>query len=741
MAQISANTLTYDQIYLKIREFYSKELQNQFVSNQQRLQEYKKLVTDLYESLGAPMTTFEPFINGEPPVSAKFNKYSQALGQDLAVISKQIDYLNAKIVNAFNLFNQEIDTEKKYFERVASKAKILQMYSQAPAEDITYIGDSFDNEDQVDVAKISLGLNSHIENGALTLPILRTRPWYVKVASIDTVESNGFLGNDHQVFKDINADQSEVYKYIYINNPGISSITAIPDSNALTYFEYEGLNVDRTSNSDADVNLVSEDEFSYLADKKVLPNKTEGTLVNWSNFNLDNPLKLSMIFQASASTLVNTLTISPYFGSMNLVKVTSIKATLRNGDIQEILAGPLYIGSSFTPLNLQVSELYYYNQAVLRFAEVYAQKFEITFEQDNYNDIEIHHAYWKPNYQVNTGSDSPFYGLSRFSPGALSRDAYELIEYDRYDLVPPVTTPNQFKNIDKISKTVKVRLKKKQETFEGYVITFDVSTSKFLVKTKNYFYNYNLFTNDVPNDFLWVSTLSDLFTPDQAAVDNYGSPKYSLTEAELTDDLARVKSYLSANGNQLEGTISPGGPAAIYLFSNVKIEKVNFRTTTQAVSYQVPLTLQRELYKAKRKAIGLRDVSFDYQVYSDRSEIVSIPYEFDTPVESLMISAESTVDNLFNNKIQINYYVSVNNSSWIQISPIQLSFSGVSEVLVFNKNIPTNYQIPGVAYLNYPEIATEITSIRVKIELIKDKSINVTPSVYSYKLIAKVKKL
>jgi hypothetical protein len=106
-----------------------------------------------------------------------------------------------------------------------------------------------------------------------------------------------------------------------------------------------------------------------------------------------------------------------------------------------------------------------------------------------------------------------------------------------------------------------------------------------------------------------------------------------------------------------------------------------------------------------------------------------------------MISAESTVDNLFDNKIQINYYVSVNNSSWIQISPIQLSFSGVSEVLVFNKNIPTNYQIPGVAYLNYPEIATEITLIRVKIELIKDKSINVTPSVYSYKLIAKVKKL
>jgi hypothetical protein len=224
-----------------------------------------------------------------------------------------------------------------------------------------------------------------------------------------------------------------------------------------------------------------------------------------------------------------------------------------------------------------------------------------------------------------------------------------------------VTTPNEFKNIDKISKTIKVRLKKKQQTFEGYAITFDVNEVGSTIKTKNYFYNYYLST-DVPNDFLWVPTLSDLFTPDKATVDNFGSPKYSLTEAELTDDLTRVNLFLSAESNVLAVRDSSLNVVGYYQFSNVKIEKVNFRTTTQAVSYQVPLTLQRELYKAKRKAIGLRDVSFDYQVYSDRSEIVSIPYEFDTPVESLMISAESTVDNLFNNKIQINYYVSVNNS-------------------------------------------------------------------------------
>lgn len=739
MAQVSSNTLTYDQIYLKIRDFYFKELRNDFGSNQERLAEYKKLLNDIYQNVGGPTTEFIPYIKGEPPVSAKFNKYSLDIGRDLSLISKQIDYLNAKVVNSFNLFSQEVESEKNYVERIASKAKILQMYSQAPAEDIVYVGDSFDNQDQIDVSRIAIGLNPHVENGAMTLPINRIRPWYPKNISIKTTESNGFLGNDHQVIKSINTDQTEVYEFVYKSNPSISSLAALADDNPLTYFEYEGLNVDRTSNTTADRALVSENEFCYLANKKVSSDKVDGQPLNWSKFAMEDNLKLTMVYESSSPGLVNTLTITPYFASMDLVKVSSVKATLQNGDVQEVLASPIYIGTSFAPLNPQIANNYYYNLAVVRFSEIKATKFEVVFEQELAKDIDIHHVYWKPNYQ-NENTNSPFYGLSRFNPGALSRETYELIEFDPYALIPSITTPNQYKNVDQASNSVKVRLKKKPETISAYAITFDVvnTTISPNVKNKNYFYNFDLTTSEA-NDFIWVSDLSNLLNPTSGLINTAGSPKYAPSAAELADTLTRVNAYLTSKSFSVTASSSSAG-TYIYAFSNVQIEPITYTTQSQASTYIVPVALKRELYRAKRKCIGLRDVSFSYEIYADRTEIVSTPFNFDTPIESLMLSVDSSIDNLFNNKIQARYYISVNDSAWIQISPIQLYANGTSEVLVFNKNVPLNYQIPGVAYLNYPQVANEINKVCVKIEIIKDRSINVTPSIYAYKIIAKVKK-
>ena len=59
---------------------------------------------------------------------------------------------------------------------------------------------------------------------------------------------------------------------------------------------------------------------------------------------------------------------------------------------------------------------------------------------------------------------------------------------------------------------------------------------------------------------------------------------------------------------------------------------------------------------------------------------------------------------------------------------------------IFNKNIPDSYQIPGVAYLNSPKVPNIVNKIYVKIEMIKNKNTNITPLIYSYELIAKVKK-
>ena len=52
-----------------------------------------------------------------------------------------------------------------------------------------------------------------------------------------------------------------------------------------------------------------------------------------------------------------------------------------------------------------------------------------------------------------------------------------------------------------------------------------------------------------------------------------------------------------------------------------------------------------------------------------------------------------------------------------------------------------NYnRLSGGSYLNYPTVPKEVKNILVKIKIVKKNRINFTPSIYSYQLIAKVKR-
>ena len=51
-----------------------------------------------------PLAKFDPFIKGEPPFSEKFNKFSSDFTTDINTAAKQIDYVNAKLINGFTTF-------------------------------------------------------------------------------------------------------------------------------------------------------------------------------------------------------------------------------------------------------------------------------------------------------------------------------------------------------------------------------------------------------------------------------------------------------------------------------------------------------------------------------------------------------------------------------------------------------------------------------------------------------------
>ena len=184
MAQVSSNLMAYDQIFLKIRDFMILEKTNSFKTNEERIEKYNQLLSEIYQGISGPMTKFDPYIKGEPPISSKINKFSKDLANDMNVIAEHVDYLVAKTINTFNLFSTEIENEKRYAERIASKAKILQMYTQSPSNDVVYLGDSFDNADQVDFNRVKINFNPHIYNGSFSLPIVKSRLWSPNRVSI-----------------------------------------------------------------------------------------------------------------------------------------------------------------------------------------------------------------------------------------------------------------------------------------------------------------------------------------------------------------------------------------------------------------------------------------------------------------------------------------------------------------------------------------------------------------------------
>lgn len=737
MAQVSSNTLAYQQIYSRLRSFFLKDIQKTFKSNQERLEEYNSILSDLYNNVSLPVTNYDPYVKGEPPRSVKFNKFSQDFSQDIRSAASQTDFLSAKIINAFNMFMSEVENEKKYIERISSKSKILQMYNRSESEDLVYLGDSFDNMDYIDISKIKKGLTPLVKEGALMLPVESVKAWPIKNISI--VSGNGFLGNNHQVIDAVSPDGSMQYFYVGLQNQGIANISAISDSNPLTYFEYEALNVDKSIYEEGSV--PSSNEFCYIATAAYDESIRSGSLIDWSSFDLQEPLSMTISLDGSRSEMANSIEIAPYFGSMRLVKVGSVKVYGQDGSYEEVITNPIYIGSSLDPLNIEVSKNYYYNKAQIKFTERLVSKVEITLSQTDAQDIAIMHSFWKPNYAEDTTSDSPFVGLDRYSPDLLT--GYEEIIVDQRRLLPLVTSPFSIKQSDFDYITSNISLKRSKYTDNFNVISFvnsATSTKYFFSAFGNWPPAQGISPGSVPDTIIF----SDEFLYEHP---EWPTKRYSLEE-DADSDISLLTQFMLDNAEEYVGGVYKilesllfGNDSTEYAFinaSSIVVESKSYEVDPQPQRYSVPLSKETEILSAKRLSIGIRDINISYEKYSSDVEVISKPFNFDSPVETLMLNVDYSLDKDSLRDVNINYYVSADGLSWMQMSPIQLDFSGVPEVLCFNQNVSDSNKLPGVSYFNYPQVPVSVNSLVFKMTVTKSRNKNITPLFYSYQLIAKV---
>ena len=595
---------------------------------------------DIYEKINSPRTSLELFNNSEVPSSAKVNKFINSIRDDINVSAKQLDFLNAKAVSLFNLFTSEIENEKKYSERILSKTKVLQMYSNSPSNDLIYNGDSFENGDYIDWTKIQSNQNPMIQNGFASLRI-KDKPikWSPSLVIINA--SNGFIGNNNLAIKKEPNIYGINYEYSFVNSPSSSSVGSLVDSNPATYFVYEAIKVEPNDNV-----YRNPLEFSYIVNDSTLVAAEKNSLINWADHDMNEPLVFDFTIKAATGQKANSINISPYFDLSKLVKVKQIYLTDNAGNVEQILKEEFFIGLSIENLTKESLKNYSLNSATFFFSERILQECRVVLEQPYYQNVDILHTYWQTNYETNNADNSPFYGVNRFNPESINKDLYTQVIYDRSAIVPNLTNPNIFKRDNVLSKNLSVIVKNSNE-------------------------------------------------PDSTGL----------------------------------------------------IEE----------TFIVPIKTTKEILPAKRMAIGIRDVAIAYQEYELSADIISKPYIFDSPVESVMLDIESNYNEIAKSGAYIQGYISIDNGQkWIEIAPVQYGFAtnsttniNIPEIFAFNQNIATGFKLPGVQYMNYPKtsinnieyaVPQQVKNILVKIKIVKGSS-NITPVVYSYKLAAKVKQV
>lgn len=625
MTQLSPYTIVYDQIAKAVAVLYERWNKGQYITKEDLLKDFNNVLSELYNSVGMANTKIDQYIKGEPPSSKKFNSFITSIRDDINISTKQVDYLNAKVIETFNLMTSELESEKNYINRIFSKSKVLQMYSQSPADDVTYIGDSFDNTDYIDTTKYVDDSIPLIKNGQAILPIIKRNSWPATNVTIN--KSNGFIGNNHIAIRSENILDGDNYRYVWEDSASYADKRNIIDQNPLTIFEYEGLRVRNDSLTDSR----STDEFCYIVDDETLIDSAKGSLVNWSNYDISNPLVLDFTISAPTSAKANNITITPFFGYSKVVSIDSVSLKMSDGTEKEILTEPIYVGLSPEFFNNQSSKNYFLNQATIYFEEQDVVEARIKLGQTQSSETDIIHTFWSTDYvEGKVGDNSPFYGSVRFNPKSIDEQTYSEVRFDQTAITPMLTKPNYFKAGKVNNKTISVSLVKKN----------------------------------------------------------------SSTSANL--------------------------------------------------AYSIPIKIQREILKADRVSIGIRDVSLSYDIYGNYTEITSLPFNFDLPIESVILNIESNEGSFTTSETLISAEISVDGKTWIPIDAVQSGFSNstdnVAEVIAFNQTVPSGYKLPGVSYYSYPDIPQEVKSLVVKLKMKKNSNTNITPALYSYTLGVKVKK-
>lgn len=197
-------------------------------SQEQILSEAFKTLTNFYKDITGPKFDPKEILPGDGPDPEDYNKNLTDASDDLTILFKELENLEAAVLQNFNYFTSENNRLQSKVKAVSSKVADYILYSDNHTKESLFFSDSFANLDHIEFDSPQINSEQCEINqveGIITLPAVRSPDSAIRITEDVVIGaiSNGTPGNNQQIG----------------NNTRNDDIEKILDNNPDTWFEYE----------------------------------------------------------------------------------------------------------------------------------------------------------------------------------------------------------------------------------------------------------------------------------------------------------------------------------------------------------------------------------------------------------------------------------------------------------------------------------------------------------------------
>lgn len=324
MTQLSPSTVISDQASVAIQKLLDAYKAGAIQDLDEISVKLRDVVSNFVEEAGAPIASYDPLVAGEPPLSAKTNRWLSDLQHDINIMQRQSEFIKASSVYLFNIMATEVQLAKNEQNKLRNKLKTLELYSGDTDPTIATFSEHFASDDYLDPEAISGSAAAILEDSYLTLG---REGDIVNLAEKATVEilgdSNGFLGNNLETAYKVAAADADPYVNMFLaEKVQMDKLKSVTDAVPNTWIEYSAYRV-----AEADRQKAKNFNFSY-------EDPQTGSKIDWSKGprNSSDKLTLALEFELENLSRVNYISLSPFGGMDNSNHPITVKKVQTSSD-------------------------------------------------------------------------------------------------------------------------------------------------------------------------------------------------------------------------------------------------------------------------------------------------------------------------------------------------------------------------------------------------------------------------